>query len=912
MYNVHETEHQELFFQRVNPLKAIDIHIPSALGTLGYFIYVRVPYQVVFRLTDVSSRFDIDGFREDHLTVAPVEIFREEHLTESKRPELVWCCLGKANISRGNGQLQFNGWPEEVPVVDVLLCTWPRFVSSGQADDWIAAQQLPNWTPSGVPLGGIGGGRVDICCDGRFRNFSMNNNQDAPLEDPDGLENAYLAITVGGKTVDLASTPIVAGHEACQTLIFLPRFPQAKLTAPEIYPGLDVAVTFSGTLIPHDLDTSSIPGLLVQWKIVNHSSADLQIKCHLGWPNLIGIGGMVSGFESGIGYGDGYYQHWCDTTGQQTEAFFQGKIAAVRFSGKPVAEFLAADGEHILGILPAEGLKISTDCCTAKGQLAAEFTITATSTATITMGLVAAMPHWIDTFKIDRGHYWQRNFKNGAEMLAHLLKNADHIIKEAGALAELLEDSSLPAPLRSRLNNCNYPLVTNSVLYRDGRFSINEGPTEMAGCYGTIDQRLAAHPATQLLFPTLNKQELSEFAAIQGENGGIQHDLGAGHLERTPGDTMWPDLTCSFIIQTAKHAWMNGDTDFEKLMWPRAKRALMRHAEWAEEGKGVAQVGGGLGTSYDGYHYIGTTGYMATLWLAALAVAERWGARMNDNELQAKIPVWRRAALARLETDLWNGEHFIAYGNDQGVRRETCHAGQLAGQCYMRALTGQDVIPADKLLSCIDALMKYNGSENFALPADEVNPDGSSAVAFSWLPYVEGFMLSAVASRADTRLLPLWLRMIETVENNGKTPCDTRLMYRPEKGEPSWGSYYMTAPASWLVYEAMLDFRYLPETGLLRLRATIPGRYPLIHPLFWATVDIGNDHSVSLKIVRTFAEKSLQLAMLESDSGKSITMDGQLLHAQAGEGCYREHKLPEERLLFKGLTINWQENSNDI
>ncbi len=120
------------------------------------------------------------------------------------------------------------------------------------------------------------------------------------------------------------------------------------------------------------------------------------------------------------------------------------------------------------------------------------------------MALVTAMPHWVDAYNVDRGRYWQRDFAGGEALLAALLAEAEEIFRESGALAAQLDDSTLPAWLKQRLSNCNYPLVTNSVLYRDGRFSINEGPTEMAGCYGTIDQRLAAHPATQLLFPQLN------------------------------------------------------------------------------------------------------------------------------------------------------------------------------------------------------------------------------------------------------------------------------------------------------------------------------------------------------------------------------------------------------------------------
>ncbi len=149
------------------------------------------------------------------------------------------------------GTMVLHGWPAEVTQADLLLCTWPRFLTSGMAEEWIAAQADPHWAPSGVPLGGIGGGRTDICRDGRFRNFSMNNNQDAPREYPERL-----AGRLSGRGLrwhgdsELASRPIVAGHRTCTQLDYTPRFPQATLAAPAIYPDLDVQVTLTGHSLP--------------------------------------------------------------------------------------------------------------------------------------------------------------------------------------------------------------------------------------------------------------------------------------------------------------------------------------------------------------------------------------------------------------------------------------------------------------------------------------------------------------------------------------------------------------------------------------------------------------------------------------------------------------------------------------
>jgi hypothetical protein len=534
------------------------------------------------------------------------------------------------------------------------------------------------------------------------------------------------------------------------------------------------------------------------------------------------------------------------------------------------------------------------------------------------MAVAWEMPHWIDTLMQDRGMYWQNSCRDGMEIVGRLVAAAERIFREGGALYDLIRRSDLPAWLTGRLVNCCYPLVTNSVLYRDGRFSVNEGPTEMAGCYGTLDQRLGSHPATQLLFPQLNERELGEFAAYQSPNGGVNHDLGGGHLESGPRDQHWPDLHCSFVIQLARHAWSTGDEAFERANWPRARAALLRHLIWAQAGGGVAQVGKELGTSYDGYHYVGTTPYMATLWIAALQIAGRWAAKMGDAELAGRIGPLVDQAHARMEADLWNGRYYRAYGSaglapadsaGGGPANDNCHVGMLAGEYYARMLTGRDVLPPDRLAACNKAWMELLGSPQFAVPPDEVSPDGSAWTEYGWLPYVECFGLAALAVQGVSGVLPIWQRIIQAMQGGGKHPCDTRLMYQPLSGERSWGSYYMTAPASWLVYDAVLDFFFTPEGGVLRLVPQFHGTFPVIHPLFWAT-GRRDGAAISLTIEQVFpapagASAPPPIRQIET-TAPAVRLAGRPA-PRAGElGLYSRYALPNPVTLEPGATIAWE------
>lgn len=902
MYDVFENEHQELFYPGVDPRRPVAIHIPSPLGPLPYHVLVRVPGDQVDTLAQVSLRIDVDGLHEDHLDIPAGAGLSAPRLFPSREPGLVWFTVAVMHVSRGNGTLVFHHWPAELSQVDLLLCTWPRFVAEGGADIQLAAMRDASWTCSGVPLGGIGAGKVDICRDGRWRNYGLNNNQDAPLEAAGGVPGLWLGVSEADVYAALTTSPVDRVDRCCPQLEFEARFPHAMLRQPGVLDHLDVEVLLSGSLQPHDVVASSRPGFMMRWRFTNHASADRRICAVISWPNLTGLGGGVGSAESGIGQGNGLYRHWDERGERFLEPVERDQWFGMMLLAGPLQHQTSA-GRMLLAVRRQPGVRLLYPGALFPALV--EIELPAGEMVDVHVVLVPFFKHFQDSLGVSRGHYYSNTFSSPEDIADAWLSDPQAEIQKTGALVDLLRDSSLPDWASRRLSNCTYPLVSNSVLFQDGRFSINEGPTEMIGCYGTIDQRLAAHPAMALLFPDLNAQELRQFAAIQGAEGGIQHDLGTGHLERGPGETTWPDLTCSFILQCARHAWTTGDTAFEQEMWPRARLALLRHARWAEEGQGVAQVGSGLGTSYDGYHYIGTTGYMGTLWLAVLAVMEVWAGRAGDQELGPCIQRWREQAKARLTTDLWNGSHFIAYGSPSGPRRETCHAGQLAGQFFSSMLAGEDVVDQQELEPCREALLRLNGDPRHVVPPDEVNLDGTAATTFGWLPYVEGFMLTAVAGSQPDAVWDLWERMMRAVDGDGAHPCDTRLMYRPESGEPSWGNSYMTAPASWLVYESLLDFWYQPDPGFLRLRPGLRGRYPLVHPLFWATVqaEAGN---FRLSVNKVWSSGPVTVRYLELPSTvKAVRSGGHDLPPEPGRGRYHWHQLPVAFTLAPGAEIEW-------
>ena len=139
--------------------------------------------------------------------------------------------------------------------------------------------------------------------------------------------------------------------------------------------------------------------------------------------------------------------------------------------------------------------------------------------------------------------------------------------------------SSLPPWLSFKIINSAYTLHTNAMLNKAQRVSFMEGG--MGGLAGTMDQRMVAHIVYSKLFPSLDAQELAQFAASQNADGSINHfdaDFYAG-ITGTDGvaplgNSEYNDNSIGYLYQVAKLWQLRGDPAFLALHAPRAASVL--------------------------------------------------------------------------------------------------------------------------------------------------------------------------------------------------------------------------------------------------------------------------------------------------------------------------------------------------
>ena len=228
----------------------------------------------------------------------------------------------------------------------------------------------------------------------------------------------------------------------------------------------------------------------------------------------------------------------------------------------------------------------------------------------------------------------------------------------------------------------------------------------------------------------------------------------------------------------------------------------------------------------------------------------------------------------------------------------------LAGQYFSRLLCGEDLLPEARLASCAEALLALNFNAKFAVPPDEVSADLEHFSDFSWLPYVEAFGLTALALSRGAAVLPLWEKMMRSVERDGASVADTRLMYRPLSGAPAWGAYYMTAPASWLVYDALLDFSFMPEDEVLRLAPTLKGTFAVVHPLFWG-VGSCDGTTTTLTFERVFRRNVIRIHFIELPRHiREISVCGSVIRPTLIRGAYAQFRIATLEVQ-SGLKLTW-------
>lgn len=754
---------------------------------------------------------------------------------------------------------------------------------------------------SGVPLGGLGTGKVELLTDGSLGNLTTNNNWSRPIAE---LPGSFFAIrtqvpTAAGTRTEsrVLGLKSAYGFPAVSGVRYQGLFPQAQVRYAQ--PGLPLGVSLRAhsALVPHNLKDSSLPAAVFSFTLTNPGKTPLETTLAFSWENVVGCGG-------------GAKTAWKDRTGNvQAIQAADGRVGLVFSSTRKVeGERLASSGQYAL-TADAEGGKISTlsywnaagkgeDFWSAfsgptlfgqrppvrpgaegsvhpAGAVAATVTVPPGGSSQVHFTLGWHMPN-VPTAGGDLGHAYVNSFKDAWAAAVYASQYRETLLSGTSEWQDLLLKSSLPAWLKHKLLNDAFPLVSNSLYTKGGQFTLLESAADPNAALGSMDQWLLTRTLLGSLYPRLDVEELKQFGKGQNAEGAIPPALGtlAQGLPATPAfdakKDVRPDVACNYILSVYRQYRWTGDVDTMKAAYPRVVHALGWLKSTDTDGDGLPE-----GASMWDRAYPGTFSYTAGLYLAALRAGEALAVINADKKTDLELKERFRLARASATTQLWNGRFFAKYLDPTtGTRSSNLFAGALAGEWATEWLDLPEGLDRRQVSVALDTMLDLLPPAAPLLPPTEVAYDGGAQtlepVRVAPLETYLGAL--ALARRHPDAGLDV-VRKVHSVQYwISRSPWDAAQAYHPRTAQRSGGVSHAGTLASWNVYSALTGVTLDEPGGRLGVSPSLPAEQnglhaPFFAPRYWAWIDYARNANnaatnLRLKLVKKFDDKPVLLNAL--------------------------------------------------
>lgn len=175
---------------------------------------------------------------------------------------------------------------------------------------------------SGVPQGGIGCGKLEICPDGWLGYYTGNHNWDRPTGPIPGAFFALYAVAGEKRAARMLRLPGKAEYGNVQNAVGIAYsgwFPFASLHYNDPALPVEASLRAWSPLIPQDVPDSSLPVACYRFTVHNPQAVAAHVSLAISWPNLIGYGG-----DKGKKYDD--------YSGNKCEQIVDGNFAGVLYT----------------------------------------------------------------------------------------------------------------------------------------------------------------------------------------------------------------------------------------------------------------------------------------------------------------------------------------------------------------------------------------------------------------------------------------------------------------------------------------------------------------------------------------------------------------------------------------------------
>ncbi|MCM8813521.1 MAG: GH116 family glycosyl hydrolase [Candidatus Omnitrophica bacterium] len=704
----------------------------------------------------------------------------------------------------------------------------------------------------GMPLGGIGAGKLEITPYGTLDYINFLNNWNTPLCNRSNAESGK-AVGVSGfhfairvKTpaagiCKLLQTEKIADYPAVKKIEFDGRFPFARLRYEDDNLPIDVQMLAYSFFIPGDTNNSCLPAAVFVFEVFNRMDKELDIallsmarnivcRHSVGRFNKVRKTRELVGIEFchdnplpqdpaegtlflAVPQGIGEVSYLGDWNLQKDFFVFEPHIRL------DAVDQLGRDGclsnENPAGIVESQSVELG-------GALSVCLQLAPQERQVVPFLLSWHFPnHWA-------GHAYERKFRSAEEVSVYIHKHYDSLREANNRLSSIVASMGLEDWLQDALLNNLYPLISSSWFTRKGTFALYEAPL-VCPLMGTLDVYFYASVAVGCLFPSLDCQTLLLFKESIRESGYVPHDLGLERLDLPSNGTtrpLWKDLNPKFIITCYRAFKDSGDVKFLKTVYPAMKRALEFSFTFDRDGDGLPE-NEGWDTTFDTWGISGLNSYTGGIFLLSLLVMRHVAELLDEPALAALCRDRFVQARKVFEEKLWNGKYYIT-GHSAAGLYEASMAGQLAGQWYAYVVGLGRMFSEDRVKSSIQWVYNLNEADSDFGLTNAVFADGKRDAAsyhsqnvwpgvgysFAALSIYEGFVEPG---------LRLTKKIWQTIAEKNKSPWNQADVIINKDGSYGFGDYYMRNLVIWAVVLALATQDQKVAAGLAQLRKMARG-----------------------------------------------------------------------------------------
>lgn len=167
------------------------------------------------------------------------------------------------------------------------------------------------------------------------------------------------------------------------------------------------------------------------------------------------------------------------------------------------------------------------------------------------------------------------------------------------------------------------------------------------------------------------------------------------------------DLMPAFTLMAYRDYLWSGDHAYLREMWPVITKA-MAYDQRTDKGGDFLPDDHGPDSTFDGWPMNGTTSYVSSIFLAALAAGIRMARILGDHKTEANYTLWLEKGKRSFESELWNGQYYqMARDLKTGTENTGILLAGTVGQWFADLCDLGEILPRDHVRMHNEAAFHY-------------------------------------------------------------------------------------------------------------------------------------------------------------------------------------------------------------